>query len=240
MKVIRMLKQVYSQYVINFEKKDDLVDYISLFKSELEPFFNKNAYTIIGLPDSVQVPPELLRIQAISSNGHASLEVSLMQIRLNIRFDENYWNDFPKCYQYMKQRIIVLDSLAKKLTNGKIFFNGIVTHFIDDDIENPTSHILNHLYRPGVNQNKVFDVLSKLTYVKDDLYYINAMVNNERKDARHASLGIQLDINSRYFSNYNTDNKYANDSIIRGTIELYNEVVTDHLEEIEKGELSLC
>lgn len=234
-----MLKQIYSQYVINFEKNDDLIDYIDIFKEKLAPFFDKKAYTVVGLPDSVQVPPELPRIIAVSSNGHSSLEVNLMQISLNIKFDDQYWNDFDKCFQYIEKRISILDEIAMEIASNKIFFNGIVTQFIDEQITEPTSYILKHVYRDHVPKKHVFDVLSKLTYVKDKLYYINATINNARKDLQHESLGIQLDINSRYFANYSKDNKYADYSIIQGTRELYREVVMRHLAEIEKGELAI-
>lgn len=234
-----MLQQVYSQYVINFEENADLIDYINVFKEKLAPFFNKKAYTVVGLPDSVPVPSELPRIIAVSSNGHSSLEVNLRQICLNIKFDDQYWNDFDKCYQYMKKRISILDEVAMEIANDKIFFNGIVTQFVDEQIAEPTAYILQHMYREHVSKNHIFDVLSKLTYVKDEVYYINTTINNARKDLQQECLGVQLDINSRYWANYSKESKYANRSIIQGTMKLYHEVVMQHLAEIEKGELAI-
>ena len=234
-----MLKQVYSQYVIRFEKKDDLTDDINIFKEKLADFFDKKAYTVVGLPDSVQVSPEIPRIIAVSSNGHASLEVNLMQICLNIKFDDQYWDNFDKCYRYMEKRIHSLNDIAMEISNNKIFFNGIVTQFVDEEIIEPTKYILKHIYHDHVSNKHVFDVLSKLTYVKDELYYTNATINNARKDLDHENLGVQLDINSRYFANYSKDKKYADRSIIQGTTELYYKVVKQHLTEIEKGELTI-
>lgn len=139
----------------------------------------------------------------------------------------------------MKKRISVLDEVAMEIANDKIFFNGIVTQFVDEQIAEPTAYILQHMYREHVSKNHIFDVLSKLTYVKDEVYYINTTINNARKDLQQECLGVQLDINSRYWANYSKESKYANRSIIQGTMKLYHEVVMQHLAEIEKGELAI-
>lgn len=234
-----MLQQVYSQYVINFEENADLIDSIDVFQERLAPFFDKKAYSVIGWPDSVPIPSDLPRIIAVSSNGHSSLEVNLRQICLNIKFDDQYWNDFEKCYQYIEKRISILNEIVMEIANGKIFFNGIVTRFVDEQITEPTAYILQHMYREHVLKERIFDVLSKLTYVKDEVYYINATVNNARKNLHQECLGVQLDINSRYWANYGKENKYADCSIIQGTMKLYHEVVMQHLAEIKKGELAI-
>ena len=234
-----MLQQVYSQYVINFEENADLIDSIEVFKERLAPFFDKKAYSVISWPDSVPISSDLPRIIAVSSNGHSSLEVNLRQICLTIKFDDQYWDDFDKCYQYIKKRISILDEIVMEIANGKIFFNGIVTQFVDEQIAEPTAYILQHMYREHVLKKHIFDVMSKLTYVKDEVYYINATVNNARKNLHQECLGIQLDINSRYWANYGKESKYANHSIIQGTMKLYHEVVMQHLAEIKKGELAI-
>ena len=82
-------------------------------------------------------------------------------------------------------------------------------------------------------------MLSKLTYVKDEVYYINTTINNARKDLQQECLGVQLDINSRYWPNYSKETKYSNRSIIKGTMKLYHEVVMQHLAEIKKGEFAI-
>lgn len=52
-----MLNQIYTQYIINFEKNDDIMDSLALFQEKLQPFFDRKAYTIIGIPDNIPVPP---------------------------------------------------------------------------------------------------------------------------------------------------------------------------------------
>lgn len=234
-----MLEQVYTQYIINFERNDDILDKLALFQDKLAIFFEKKAYTTVGIPDSIPVPPEVARIIAVSSNGHSSLEVSLSQIRLNTKFDSMYAHDLHKCQDYMEDRIRAINEIAEEVSDQRIFFNGIITQFIDAEIHHPTEYILDHQYKDDIERNHLFDVLTKLTYVNSDQYYINSTINNVRKDKIKENFGIQLDVNNRFFSNFNPDRKYVNRELIDGTWTLYQEIIQHHLNELIEGKLSL-
>ncbi len=234
-----MLEQVYMQYIINFEKYDDIVDHLVLFQDKLQPFFEKKAYTIVGIPDGIPVPPEMARIIAVSSNGHSSLEVSLSQIRLSTKFDSAYAGNRDKCLEYIEKRINIINKIAETVLDHKIFFNGIVSQFIDSDIQQPKEYILDHQYQNSINRNKLFDIFTKLTYIDSDRYYINLSFNNLRKDKIKENFGVQLDVNNRYFSNFNRDHKYADKELIDGTLELYTKIVQNPLENLIEGKLSI-
>lgn len=233
-----MLKQVFSQYIITFEQQNAIKDKLPVIKEKLHAFFEENAYTVIGLPDSIQIPPEAPRIFALSSERHSHLEISLTQIKLVTKFDEKYAQDFAECFDYLEKRIQALNSVTREITDDEIIFNGIVTQFVDDEQKQAKEYILKKLYKPQINAKKIFDVMSKLTYKKDDIYYINASMNNIRQDEKNEIFGLELDINSRYFSNYK-NYKYADEKIIDGTVQLYQDIVTNHLSEIIAGEFSI-
>lgn len=234
-----MLNQIYTQYIINFEKNDDIMDSLALFQEKLQPFFDRKAYTIIGIPDNIPVPPDAARIIAISSNGHSSMEVSLSQIRLNTKLDSAYEGDLNKCQEYMEGRIKAINEIAEDVLNHRIFFNGVISQFIDPDISNPTDYIMNHQYKKDIKRDNLFDVLTKFTYVYSDQYYINSTISNIRKDKTRESFGIQLDVNNRYFSNFNEDHRYVDQTLIDGTLALYSEIVQNHLTELIEGKLSI-
>lgn len=234
-----MLEQVYTQYIITFEKNDDILDRLALFQDRLQAFFEKKAYTTVGIPDSIPVPPEMARIIAISSNGHSSLEVSLSQIRLNTKFDSMYAHDLHKCQAYMEDRIKVINEIAEDVSDHKIFFNGIITQLIDAEIAHPTEYILDHQYKENIERKHLFDVLTKLTYIHANQYYINSTISNVRKDRMKENLGIQLDVNNRFFSNFDQNRKYADRELIDGTWSVYMEIIQHHLNELIEGKLSL-
>ena len=88
-----------------------------------------------------------------------------------------------------------------------MFFNGIVSQFVDDKVSDVKKDIISCLYKKELLDEDIFDILSKLTYIKDGTYYVNVTVNNIRDNNLIEALGVQLDINSRYNFNYNKEKK---------------------------------
>lgn len=234
-----MKKQIYSQYVIAFEQKNDILDQINLIKEKMENFFPADAYLTFGVPSTFPVPPEMPRITVSSKNNHSNLQISLNQIQLTTKFDENFQTDFSQCYEYLKDRIMVVNEITKIISEGRMFFNGIVSQFVDDKISDVKKEIISCLYKKGLSNEDIFDILSKLTYIKDKTYYVNVTVNNIRENNLIEALGVQLDINSRYNFNYNKEKKYIDDQVLNNLQDLYKNIVMNHLKEIIEGKFDI-
>lgn len=235
-----MKKQIYSQYVIVFEQKNDILDQISFIKEKMRDFFPTDAYFTFGVPSTFPIPPEMPRITVSSQNNHSSLQISLNQIQLITKFDENFQTDFFQCYEYLKDRIMVVNEIARTISEGRMFFNGIVSQFVDDTISDVKKEIISCLYKKGLSEEAVFDILSKLTYIKDNTYYVNVTINNIRENnLAEEALGVQLDINSRYNFNYNKEKKYIDEQALNNLQDLYENIVMNHLTEIIEGKFDI-
>ena len=53
-----------------------------------------------------------------------------------------------------------------------MFFNGIVSQFVDDKVSDVKKDIISCLYKKELLDEDIFDILSKLTYIKDGTYYV--------------------------------------------------------------------
>ena len=234
-----MKKQIYSQYVIAFEQKNDILDQLNSIKEKMKDFFPPDAYLTFGVPSNFPVPPEMPRIAVSSKNNHSNLQISLNQIQLTTKFDENFQTDFSKCYEYLKNRIIVVNEITKTISEGRMFFNGIVSQFVDDKVSDVKKDIISCLYKNELLDENIFDILSKLTYIKDSTYYVNVTVNNIRDNNLIEALGVQLDINSRYNFNYNKEKKYIDEQVLNKLQDLYENIVINHFTEIIKGKFDI-
>lgn len=234
-----MKKQIYSQYVIAFEQKNDILDELNSIKEKMKDFFPTDSYLTFGIPSNLPVSPELPRIAVSSKNNHSNLQISLNQIQLTTKFDENFQTDFSQCYEYLKDRIIAVNEITKIISEGRMFFNGIVSQFVDNEISDVKKDIISCLYKKELSNEPIFDILSKLTYIEDETYYVNVTVNNIRDNNLIEALGVQLDINSRYNFNYNKEKKYIDEQVLNKLQDLYENIVMNHLPEIIEGKFDI-
>jgi hypothetical protein len=234
-----MKKQIYSQYVIAFEQKNDILDQLNSIKEKMKDFFPTDSYLTFGIPSNFPVSPEMPRISVSSKNNHSNLQISLNQIQLTTKFDENFQTDFSQCYEYLKDRIIAVNEITKIISEGRMFFNGIVSQFVDNEISDVKKDIISCLYKKELSNEPIFDILSKLTYIEDKTYYVNVTVNNIRDNNLIEALGVQLDINSRYNFNYNKEKKYIDEQVLNKLQDLYENIVMNHLTEIIKGKFDI-
>lgn len=134
---------------------------------------------------------------------------------------------------------MVVNEITKTISEGRMFFNGIVSQFVDDKVSDVKKDIISCLYKKELLDEDIFDILSKLTYIKDGTYYVNVTVNNIRDNNLIEALGVQLDINSRYNFNYNKEKKYIDEQVLNNLQDLYENIVMNHLKEIIEGKFDI-
>lgn len=173
-------------------------------------------FNLLPLPNDA--PVEIPRITAKSKHNHSELQMSLVNTKLLVSFDENYSTDIEKCLNYLKERIYKVTDVLSKFSDGKFLFSGITTNIIFEK-DNPINLLTEHFSK--LNSNiEPYNVSNKYTYLKDNIYFINITIENLRKyqnvltnnlsykptikELSH-NLLLTLDLNDKYAYNHNND-----------------------------------
>ena len=229
-----MFKQLNTQYVINFEPNSKVKDYLEQIQSELSQYFQKDAFTVIGISNNANVPPEVPRILATSPQGHSSIQVSACAINLQTTFDGSFSGDFSACRKYIVERICAINKIAKLISGDKVLFCGIISVFNDADVNNAAKFIRNQFF---VEKDRdIFDIIARFTFVKDNKYYKNIAISNARKSLQEEALSVSVDVNNRYMFNYDKG-KYTTDEDFRKLLEIYDDFVNKKLELVKEGKV---
>lgn len=233
-KVERMFKQLNTQYVINFEPNSKVKDYLEQIQSELSQYFQKDAFTVIGISNNANVPPEVPRILATSPKGHSLVQISACAINLQTTFDGTFSGDFSTCRKYIVERICAINNIAKLISGNKVLFCGIISVFNDADVKNAARFIRNRFFVE--KDSDIFDIIARFTFVEDNKYYKNIAVSNARKSLQEEALSVSVDVNNRYMFNYDKG-KYTTDEDFRKLLEIYDDFVNKKLELVKEGKV---
>ncbi len=229
-----MFKQLNAQYVINFEPNNKVKDYLGQMQEELSPYFRKDAFSVIGIPDGIIMPSEAPRILATSPKGHSLVQMSECAISLQTNFDESFSSDFNMCREYILERIYAINKVAKLVSGDKVLFCGIISVFNDDSVKNAAEFIRDKFF--AGKGNNIFDIIARFTFVEDDRYYKNIAVSNARKSLNEDALAVSVDINNRYQFNYNkAEHTTAED--FKRLLAIYDDFVGEKLELVREGKV---
>lgn len=167
-------------------------------EDDLAMFYGDGSISILGIPASL--PLEIPRMVFQSANNHSSIQISGVNGQLTVSFDDNFSENFDECFSYCKERMNLLrNALIKVGVNIK--FSGITTQFVCTG----ELCVINNLRKKAFKLNEkyeVFDVLGRVTYVKNGIFYLNLTMNNLRDSSNQEAVGISLDVNDRYIDNF--------------------------------------
>lgn len=181
-------------------------------------------FTTVSIPSDA--PEEIPRMIARSHNGHSELTVSLINVSLNVNFDDIFNKDIEKCFEYMNNRIDKLVEIFSKYSEGKFIFSGITSRIILDKINTP----MEFLSKNFVNVKSIikpYNMSEKITYLIEDKYFLNFNVYNLRtfeglmhensvkpevKEVSHY-IAIDIDINDKYGYNHNDEHISTKETI---------------------------
>lgn len=229
-----MFKQLNTQYVINFEPNSKVKDYLEQIQSELSQYFQKDAFTVIGISNNANVPPEVPRILATSPKGHSLVQISACAINLQTTFDDTFSGDFSTCRKYIVERICTINKIAKLISGNKVLFCGIISVFNDADVKNAARFIRNRFFVE--KDSDIFDIIARFTFVEDNKYYKNIAVSNARKSLQEEALSVSVDVNNRYMFNYDKG-QYTTDEDFEKLLKIYDNFVNEKLELVEEGKV---
>ena len=219
-----------------------------VFEKELSGFFAK-PFNLITLP--VGVPLEIPRITATSLNGFSILNISLNSYQFLTRFDKNYSNNWNKCRDYISERIYKIYDILYPFFKNSLYCGLTVNLLQILNNDKKAIDILLNNFTKFPTQNSIYDIDSKFTFIKDDDYYINIRIHNQRissdklnivpgtlKEIEHKNnIGILLDINDKYGFNYKKDYSSNKDKIDK-IIKMADEIINNKIEKfVMKGEI---
>lgn len=206
--------------------------------------------TILPIPQEVQ--DEVPRIIVPTKNGHSMMNISLSVASFTTNYDGEFPNRWESCKDYLEKRVSCVYKLISDMTGDNSIFVGLITNVEIDDIDDNGLEILKKsLFKDKANKmGDLYDLSCKLTYVYQDRYFINIILENLREfSAEHGTGGrpyitgekkhtiaVSIDVNDRYAANYQQDyksQKEAFDEILSITSNIINSKLEDL---VRKGE----
>lgn len=187
---------------------------------------------------------EIPFIIARSKGKHSKIEISNKKAKISVGFDDDFMFDFPKCVEYLKERVNLVFEAIGTIKGIRIMFSGVYCTFIFEKITNPIEILKSPLEKKlndVFESEEVYDASSKLTYVIEDKYYINIQLGNIRGNQQVENnpeitqkihcLAVTLDVNDRYGFN-ETDNYESFKGDMDRNIELLEEFVSEKIQSI--------
>lgn len=135
---------------------------------------------VLPIPDSVEGP--FPRITYASKHGHSLISCSLNSITLNVQFSLDWQVEHPKSFDYVTERIALVERMLAHLPEAKPRFSGIIL------VLNMPSHageeeIAGHLHRSlrlPPSQAGAYDIEVKTVRVVEDRFFQTTVVRNYR------------------------------------------------------------
>ncbi len=185
---------------IVFEPENMKKDKLRKLEDVLEEMYG--SISILGVtPNS---PLEIPRMVCQSANNHSQIQISCINGQLVVRFDENFYEDFDLCLSYCKERMNLLQKALLEI-GVKIKYSGITTQFVCSGDLNAINNLKSKSFKIR-ESDEVFDVLGRVTYVKDETYYLNLTMNNLRNtptdEVPTEEVGVSFEVNDRYVDNF--------------------------------------
>jgi hypothetical protein len=204
---------------------NNIREQIFKLETELSEYFVK-PFNLIPIPN--EAPPEFPRMTATSNHGYTNLNISINSTQIITNYDSNFSNDWAKCESYILDRANRIYDLLSPFFANRILFCGLTTDLlIEVSNKNAVDKIKGSLFR--LESDKPYDLLGKVTFVKDEKYYLNYLIQNQRFPNPIGIVGIPLkmletdnfielniDVNDRYAFNYG--NNYASSKEVFGEI----------------------
>lgn len=220
------IKYVGLQYTMFFEPINDIREHSSIFEKKLKEHFS-SGFNI--LPNVENVPLEIPRM--IGSNNEQKLVLSISSNSAIVQKRAEI-DDIDGEINKVRNIIEILDGVIKSI-GGKHLFSGLVIQG-NLIIEQDAVEYLKEKFLNIETNDKLFDLLAKITFVEDEKYYVNISLNNIRNiELTENKLGIELDINDRYRYNFKkADYPYSDNNVIDKIYSILDNVLKEKLDKL--------
>ena len=214
-----------------FQKEPNPKIYVDKLNKTLNDYFFD--FNILSVPANIE--PTIPRLNAVSESNHSNIEISLINARLNTRFDEHYWNDLSLCINYLQERASKLfDALSN--CNINILYSAITLNIEqqnNDSIEILKKHFLHldsekNISELGISlsqeiDNKFYEIINfnTIKQIKIEKQILNEgeiiLPLLSLKDASevHNFINISIEINDKLGFNLKENHKTKKDDFLK-------------------------
>lgn len=196
------------------------------FEDCLQDKYGELAINQFGIP--VEAPSEIPRILIVSQKFNFQLQISKNMLQVNVPFnlnvDENSVQYLQNTVDGMKTLLILF-----KEFKVEILYVGVMANYVSN-IDNGVKHILSKCYNIDNLQDKdnIYDIMSRITYVEDDIYYKNMTIGNIRETISQNNLvGISYDVNDRYRYNSTKQISASKDDTLDKILSIHKRFIDD-------------
>ena len=224
-------------------------EYIFDIEKQLDNY--QKPFTLVPLPEGA--PIEIPRITGTTMKNHSQLNVSLQNAQIVTHFDENYSDDFEKCFKYVNIQRGRLNKVIDETLKCKRLFCGASFELEYNNIGEPSKYLLDTIMKVK-SDTEIYDIASNITLVYNEQYYINISVQNKRNfsgpiNPNLTSLAsmnegkqtvlVRLDVNDRYGFNKSVDYTSSNENMEK-VIDISKKIITKKLDLfIKEGEINV-
>ena len=171
---------------ITRRKIEDLLnDFVFSFYSPLPPSSS-----------NVEIMPILT---GYTKNRHSRLDISGDLAKLFITFDENFRNDFDKCFNYADEKIKILTNALGNIRKSS--YSGLVIQYLfeEDSYTDDVIEFINNGSVKIVGDEHFFNFSKNFSLVYQEKFYLNFAISSLKlKNDSKLMLGVSVDVNNRY------------------------------------------
>ena len=165
--------------------EDSLSEFVFSFYSPLPP------------PSSnVEIMPILT---GYTKNRHSRLDISGDLAKLFITFDENFRNDFDKCFNYAREKIKILTNVLTDIDTNS--YSGLVIQYLFEE-DNYTDDVIGFINNGSVKivgDKHFFGFSKNFSLIYQEKIYLNFAISSlQPKNDSKLILGVSVDVNNRY------------------------------------------
>lgn len=145
-------------------------------------------------------PPEVPRLFLTSQEYNFNVHISNNMLQVNVALCEESESEYSKKLDEVANGLKVLLATLKELS-ANILYVGVVANYVVNMDEDGVKHILNKCFNVNnlQDQEHLFDIMGRLTYIEDETYYKNVTISNVRENLTSSNaVGIFYDVNDRF------------------------------------------
>ncbi len=165
------MKVKNSEVTFWFQKIANPKEYVEVFNDKLNEFFYE--FTVKGVPADISA--FIPRMSSISKSSHSVIEVSQVNAKLRTNFDSDYFKDYKKCLDYVKERALKLYEVLNE-NNINCIYTALFMNFEEKD-ENAVSKIQKQFLKEEINDS-VEEMGIRYSQTINDKYYKIITYNN--------------------------------------------------------------
>ena len=157
-----------------FNKYDNLKTMSEIINENFKMYFPVCQF--MALPANMD--PIIPRITGKSGSGHSSFSMSTINAQITTNYDNNFNEDYDKCFEYIEERVKKLYELLQN-QGIDIFYSAIFVN-LEKDSENPIEMINNNLINERLKNDNLNEIGMRMALVEEDSFYKIIVVNNSK------------------------------------------------------------